>query len=535
MLTRPAVLIFIFSICMIEGSKSCPTTCKCTGSGREVDCSGKELKEIPEIPVSKIMTLNVSYNNISVPVPPNASVWGSHLKFLYLSNNHIKDVVKSDFQRLPKLKHVYLDHNLITDIDEHAFEENTKLSKLILNGNKLTLPKGTEFLIVPSLGWIELENCSITDLPINMFKYMSNLVSIRLSNNNIEQLHSELFSHLRRLKQLHLEGNQIKQIDHDIFKTNHKLHSLYLRSNPFDNFNGTHFLHASSLLSLDISFCNITKIPNKYFSNLHDLLSLNLEGNLLKSFDMRALPENLEVLDISGNSLQYVNVTTEMIRLFGSLKHLNLTNNNFTCQCRSYPVWTWCETLRTENGVARSCEEFCPDVCGEQGDRLRGETAKGNDRTRTNTISEENDTEPETSDNPENNDVESVEAPGVVSGKDANDPIGELRVNDEHESAGTGKLWSIITYSCIGLVGGLCLIGAIALVTDTVFSCRKSRDKEATPSATNKSFRNVKLELMDANEDRQETTPLSVHRGFDFVSQPTNAQRNKQPGQLRHS
>ena len=533
MLTRPVVFIFIFSICLTEGSKSCPPTCKCTDSGREVDCSGKELKEIPEIPVSNIMTLNVSYNNISVP--PNSSVWGSHLKFLYLSNNRIKDVVKSDFQSLPKLMHVYLDHNLITDIDEHAFEENTKLSKLNLNGNKLTLPKVTEFLIVPSLGWIELENCSITDLPINMFKNMSNLVSIRLSNNKIEQLHSELFSHLRHLKQLHLEGNQIKQIDHDIFKTNHKLQWLYLRSNPFDNFNGTHFLHASSLLSLDISFCNITKIPNKYFSNLHDLLSLNLKGNLLKSFEMRALPQNLEVLDISGNSLESVKVTTKMIRLLGSLKHLNLTNNNFTCQCRSYPVWTWCEKLRTENGDARSCEEFCPDVCGEQGDRLGGEAATGSDRTRKITISEENDTEPETSDNPENSDVETVEVPGVVSGKGANDTIGELRVNDEHESAGTGKVWSIITYSCIGVVGGLCLIGAIALVTDTVFSCRKSPDKEVTRSATSKSLRNVRLELMDVNEDRQETTPLSVHRGFDFVSQPTNVQRNMQPGQLRHS
>jgi hypothetical protein len=73
----------------------------------------------------------------------------------------------------------------------------------------------------------------------------------------------------------------------------------------------------------------------------------------------------------------------------------------------------------------------------------------------------------------------------------------------------------------------------IALLTDTFLNCRKSPDKKATQSASSKSFRNVRLELMDANEDKQEMTPLSVHHGFDFVSQPTNTQRNTQPRQLR--
>jgi Leucine-rich repeat (LRR) protein len=501
-----------------------------------VDCSGKELQEIPEIHISEITTLNFGFNNISVVVPPNSSVWGSLLNFLYLNNNHIKDVVKSYFQWLPNLMHVHLDHNLITVIDPHAFEGNTKLWKLTLNGNYLAITKGTESLIVPSLGWIELGNCGISHMPINFFKNMSNLIFIRLSNNKIEQLDRELFSSLKKLRHLHLEGNQIKEIDPVIFKTNHKLQWLYLSNNPLGDFNGRYFLHSSSLISLDISSCNITEIPKKFFSNLHNLVSLNLNDNRLQSFNLRAVPQTLEVLDISGNSLTSVAVTTEIKWFLDSLKHLDLRNNSFTCECRSLSLWKWCEKLRTQNGGASSCEEFCPKPCGEQEQPDGEKIAIGNVHARNNFIlSDETSMEPETSDSQEYSDVETVEDPSVVSRGDANDTLGKLRVNEEYASEGSVKMWSIILYACIGVFAGLCLIGAIALVTDTVLGCRKSRVKEASRSPSRNSLRNVRLELMDPNQDGQETTPLSLHRGFDFVSQPTSVHNNPQPGHLRRS
>ena len=500
-----------------------------------MDCSAKEMQEIPEFHVSRITTSNVSFDNISVDVPPNSLVRENRLEFIDLNNNKIKGVVESDFQGLPKLMHLFLDYNLITVIDPHAFERNTKLQKLTLNGNELAFTKSTQPLIVPSLGKIELENCSISDLPINFFNNMSNLVSIRLGNNKIEQLDSGLFSHLRKLRHLHLQGNQIKQLVPDIFKTNHKLHRLYLRGNPLDNFNGSHFLDASSLISLDISSCNITNIPNKFFSNLHNLVSLDLNDNRLQSFNLNALPQNLEVLDISGNSLTNVTVTTGMIRLLDSLKHLHLTNNNFDCNCRSLALWKWCEKLKPENGGATSCEEFCPTRCLEQEEPSGGKPPIGNVHFRRNTNTKVTTMEPEKSDGEEYSDVENVDDPHVVSGKDANDTFGELRVNDESGREGLDKTWNIIMYSVIGVFGGLVLIGSIALLTDAALGCRKPRYRKPTRSSSIHSLRNLRLELMDPKDDRQETTPLSLHHGFEFVPRPTNAHRNSQPIQVHRS
>jgi len=533
MLTKATVIIFILSICLSEGSTPCPSPCTCTDSGREVDCSGKGLSETPELHDS-VIVLDLSSNNISVAMPPFSSDWASNLKFLYLSNNRIKDI-KYDFQGLLDLTQVYLDYNLITVIDKRAFEGNTELRKLTLNGNQLDLSETTDFLVVPSLGAIELDNCSISYLPISFFQSMTDLFLIRLSNNKIEQLDRQLFLNLKKLRYLHLEGNQIKRIVPDIFKTSSKLQWLDLSSNPLDIFNGSYFLYSPSLLSLDISFCNITTIPNKFFSNLHDLLYLNLRGNRLTSFYLRSVPQNLESLNISGNSLTHINAAADTIGRLDSLKYLDLTNNSFTCECRTLALWRWCAKLRTGKGGASSCEEFCPRPCGEQEHPVGGKTAPENVHTRINTNPEETDKENETSGDQQYNDVETVTGPDVISGAEANDTYGKMRANSMSEFGGSGKTWSIITYSIVGVLGGLCLIGVIALVTDGILGWRKARAKKGSRASSRNSLQNVRLELMGTNEDRQETTPLSVQHRFDYVSQPTSVHRNAPHGRSRRS
>jgi Leucine-rich repeat (LRR) protein len=540
---------------MTHGSNPCPAKCTCTAEEKEVQCSGKELNAIPKVEGLNITTLDVSFNNISLIHPYDFDRWGQLLKFCYLSYNYINKVEISVFRKLPELSHIHLDYNLITEIDSHTFEENHKLWKLILNGNTVTLPEDTEFLNVPSLGWLELENCSIIDLPVNLFKNMSKLVAIRLSNNQIQKLHSEVFSHLKNLRHLHLEGNHIKEIDPDIFKSNHKLEWLYLRNNPLhqNQFTRKHFLRVPSLIFLDVSFCNISKTSSKCFSNLHSLMDLRLNNNILKSFNVTQIPKNLAALDISGNSITTIKATKEIIRQRMNIKYLVLTHNEFICDCHLFEVWLWCATLRNRTGGASSCENFCPvlESMTCEGKYFRSNEAPNitkhfNARNREgnykhiSSTSEEINSDYKTNSNQENDDVENVyDMP--VDRDVANHTIGEYKMNDEIASSDLGssteskeakKKWDIVLYSCIGIFGVICLTGAAALGIHINSHFRKSRGTKNSSSRRD-SLEHVKLELMGTAEDKQETRPLSHNQGFDFVSMPTSANKRVHPGKSR--
>lgn len=519
---------------MAQGSNHCPEICKCTTDGKSVDCSGKNLEFLPELEASNLTTLDISFNNISLTHDFNVS--GGQLKYYYLNNNSIKRVEKSVFSRFPALIHIHLDYNLITQIDPYTFEENRNLWKLVLNGNSLTLPKDTGILNIPSLGWLELQNCDISYLPVNSFKNMSKLVFIRLSNNHIQLLYTQLFSHLKQLRYLHLEGNQLKRIHLGLFKSNHVLEWLYLSHNPLSQSDKHHFLQAPSLISLDISFCNISHIKNNSFSNLHRLINLRLNNNILKSFDMTHIPKNLEVFDISGNSMKTINMTLDTIRHMRNIKYLDLTNNEFTCDCHLYEIWQLCAALRNGHGGMSSCDEFCPasefETCHGQHPQIHqvqntseNFTAKEHRKKfeYINITKEETEVDHETSSNEHDDEVD-VLGGTYNNSEDSNDKTGKYKVDDKLVSS---DLSIIILYSCIGAFGGMCLIGATVLGAEFFFGSRKQSRK----NSANSSLQHVRMKLMATNEERQETVPLTQHRGFDFVYVPTNANRTDQNNQ----
>jgi hypothetical protein len=536
MVTSKALVIFLFAISMTLGSNDCPKMCNCTTDGEEVQCSGKHLELLPELRGTNVTTLDVSFNNISLIHPHGFNVSGRRLKFLYLNNNCMKDVENSLFSELPSLMHLHLGYNLITHVDPHTFHENHNLWKLILNGNSLALPEDTGIVDVPSLGWIELENCNISHLPANLFKNVTKLVFIRLSNNQIRNLDLQLFSAVKQLRYLHLEGNQIKELHPELFKSNHKLEWLYLRHNPLNQLSEHHFLNVPSLMSLDISFCNISQMKCGSFSNLHNLLNLKLNDNILKSFNTKHIPKNLRVLDISGNSMETIYITKDTITRMANIKHLDLTKNSFTCDCHLYHLWEMCSTLRKEPKGVSSCDEFCSDSEFETCKRPHFKAHQLENTSESFTareLPEEHEfnktTKKDIAEDYNKTGIEENYEVDIFGGvhnhsKDANEETGKYRINEGSASTQTGD---ILLYSCIGAFVGLCLIGATVLVAD-MFLCRRRRNR--TISAKRRLLLARKKEK-ETDEDKREAVPLSQQRGFDFLHVPRNVHRPDDNGQ----
>lgn len=530
MLTNTALVFFLISICMTRGSNYCPGICTCMAAGKELQCSGLHLELIPELQGTEINTLDISFNNISLIFPDDFNTTGRQLKYFYLNNNVIKDVDQSVFSKLPSLMHINLGYNLITRVDPNTFEDNNRLWKVILNGNALTLPEDSEILNLPSLGWIELENCNISHLPANVFQNVTKIVFIRLSNNRIEYLNLTLFSGLKQLRYLHLEGNQIKEIHPELFKSNHKLEWLYLNHNPLHESSAHHFLNAPSLILLDISFCNISHTRSSSFSNLHNLISLKLNNNILKSFNMTHIPKNLRVLDISGNSIKTIHITNDTIRYMADIKHMDLTDNEFICDCRLYDLWQLCANLRKGFGDVTSCGEFCPDssfgTCkGRHHQMHETRSISGNltenegreSHEYTNTRNGEIDEDYDRRSNEQNIEVDIFDG-GHNHSKDGNETSGKYRVNEESAWSEVGN---IVLYTCIGTFAGFSLVGTTVLVAEVVFGGKKRRGK----ASANSRLRLVRMRKLETSEDRQEIAPLSQQHGFDFVHVPTNKTR----------
>lgn len=372
-----------------------------------------------------------------------------------------------------------------------------------------------------------------------MFKYLPNLVLIKLSKNNIQKLDSKLFSHLKNLRYLHMERNKILTIDHNTFKSNNKLEWLYLGRNQLNNCSGKHFLDAPSLILLDLSFCNISQIPHKYFSNLHNLRNLRLNNNSLKTFSAMHLPSSLEILDLSRNSLTVVNVTDKVTQRMTNMEHLDLTENGFVCDCTLRELWLWCVKLSTKSGTMCGSNYFCPVIefmnCKPQNSKPSGEgTSPKLNTTRSRTFLINYSTEDTDNDDGLNasgdieNEVEYIYDQNSDKQEDEYDEMKQFKMGDDASSVlgsdiqgdGLEGMWSIALYSCIAFLVGLCLIGALVLGVEVFCGLKKGRNAKTSISETS-TLRQVRLQLMDRNEERQETRPLSHHQGFDFVSLPT--------------
>ncbi|NXR13831.1 NYX protein, partial [Semnornis frantzii] len=156
-------------------------------------------------------------------------------------------------------------------------------------------------------------------------------VSLNLSNNSLRTLGTHTFQNLTFLHSLWLDGNNLTFLSPGTFQALGQLRELHLSRNL-----RLTYLHANtfrgllSLISLDLSRCNIFEIHPLLFSHLPALESLDLGSN-----NMRYVPQAFQNLS-SLTRLLYLN-NNQISSISGSafldlnkLHFLHLSKNNLS-------------------------------------------------------------------------------------------------------------------------------------------------------------------------------------------------------------
>ncbi|WZZ20088.1 hypothetical protein YC2023_121475 [Brassica napus] len=235
-----------------------------------------------------------------------------HLRYLDLSSNDFSSSFPAEFGRLTSLEVLDLHHNRFTGEVPSSISNLSRLTSLDLSVNKLT----GGFPLVHNL---------------------TKLSSISLSYNNFSgTVPSYLFT-MPLLSSLDLRQNNFGG-PLDIPNSTIMFESLVLGNNIFSGGILEPISNLVNLIYLDLSFLNITFPVNFTFLKLQSLENLDISGNSVSRLNIsseNAFPTMLIELHLSSCNIHEF---PKVLKTLQNLQHLDISNNSLKGKV---PAWLW--------------------------------------------------------------------------------------------------------------------------------------------------------------------------------------------------
>ncbi|KAK8706294.1 hypothetical protein V6N13_049865 [Hibiscus sabdariffa] len=255
-----------------------------------------------------LVELRLNNNKLTGPIDQFDKA--APLEVVDLSNNEIKGPIPASFSQLVNLKHLDLSYNNLSGSFElDKLSKFDKLEVLSFSNNallSLTSASNANYSL-PNLVELDLSSCNTNEFP-NFVRNLPGLTHLDLSYNRIRVLEANMFAKLKRLYFLHLSHNSPLSLSNinNLTLVLPNLTVLYMSScniTEFSNFLTTQENLDDLDLSNNLIQGRITEQGENWGSNLHNLLVLDLSGNLLTALE--GYPwKKIAALKLSSNQLE---------------------------------------------------------------------------------------------------------------------------------------------------------------------------------------------------------------------------------------
>ncbi|XP_071485885.1 uncharacterized protein [Diadema antillarum] len=285
----------------------------------------------------KISEINLSLNNIiSIPHHAFLPLQNNSLRILDLKYNKINEVTPGVFSDLTTVNSLLLDVNHINKFEVLAFMGSLKIKKLTLIGTLLKeiipLNKSTcDTVPIPHIMKIELTGNEIVEIPHYAFCGFYHTVSLLIQKNRITNIANTSFCGLHSLQILDISENHISSLPLGAFHCNENLLQLNISHNKILILHPGSFIQLSmiqhldlsnnmifscnyrlwttkTLLTLDISFNSLDKIPHSMLRGLTNLKVLTVSHNKIRGYSpfLFAHTPNLQELYLISEEASYL-------------------------------------------------------------------------------------------------------------------------------------------------------------------------------------------------------------------------------------
>ncbi|CAG2115388.1 unnamed protein product, partial [Medioppia subpectinata] len=248
----------------------------------------------------RLVTLDLAFNRLS---RIDAQTFRSQysLEVLQLHHNEIETIADTAFQSLYNLHTLVLSHNRLTRVDSLSLSGLHVLNTLAIDSNKLDFIHPQAFKNITNLMELNVSTNRLEAVPaaINTVQFLR---SLDLSYNRIVEIDNASYRGVGQLYGLNLEANQIGNLSKGVFQDLPSLRILNLAKNKIQGIEQGTFDDVPDLHALRLDSNYIVDI-NGLFSNLRDLLMLNISVNKIGWFDYALIPIGLQWLDIHENQI----------------------------------------------------------------------------------------------------------------------------------------------------------------------------------------------------------------------------------------